>query len=457
VKIAERRSILIVMDFIGVNAAVLFSLALRPEYRLDPGLIFKRPHWFLILLALWFPLAYAFDCYDPKILGRFSETAKARIKTGLVASLIYLLIPFLTPTLPSSRLLFLSLPLFLVVLTVAVSGIYDLAHGRPFFLQRTLVIGAGRAGKEIAGVLREQGGDVYDIVGFVDDDPAKKDAVVDGIMVLGDRHALLDLIRKHQIKTLILAVKREVNGEFLQILTDCLELGVEIVPMPILYEKLTGRVPIEHVGSQWHAAMPLQNPGERLLWATTKRLMDIVSVSLGLICLAAAMPFISAAIYIDSPGPIFYTQMRVGKRGRAFKAYKFRSMRPDAEKGKAVWAAKNDSRVTRVGRILRKTHVDEFPQFWNILKGEMSVVGPRSERPEFVEELAREIPFYRVRHAVRPGMAGWGLVKQGYGGSKEEAVLKLQYDLYYIKHQSLWLDIVILIKTIIDTLTFRGR
>jgi lipopolysaccharide/colanic/teichoic acid biosynthesis glycosyltransferase len=132
-------------------------------------------------------------------------------------------------------------------------------------------------------------------------------------------------------------------------------------------------------------------------------------------------------------------------------------MRPDAEKGKAVWAARNDCRVTRVGRILRKTHVDEFPQFWNILKGEMSVVGPRSERPEFVEELAREIPFYRVRHCVRPGMAGWGLVKQGYGGSKEEAVLKLQYDLYYIKHQSLWLDIVILIKTIIDTLTFRGR
>jgi exopolysaccharide biosynthesis polyprenyl glycosylphosphotransferase len=457
------------MDFVAVNAALLFSLALRPEYRLDPQLIFTHPHWFLILGAIWFPLAYAFDCYDPRIAGRFSETAKARIKTGLIASFIYLLIPFLTPALPSSRLLFLSLPLFLVGLTIALSGIYDLARGRSLFLQRALVIGAGRAGKEIARVLREQGRGVYDIVGFVDDDQAKQGSTlrvemlnvqlsnVQTFNVLGDRHALLDLIRKHQIKTVILAVKREVNGEFLQILTDCLELGVEIVPMPVLYEKLTGRVPIEHVGSQWHAVMPLQNPGERLLWAAAKRLMDIVLVSLGLTCLAAAMPFIAAAIYIDSPGPIFYTQMRVGKRGRVFKAYKFRSMRPDAEKGKAVWAAKNDSRVTRVGGILRKTHVDEFPQFWNILKGEMSVVGPRSERPEFVEELTREIPFYRVRHAVRPGMAGWGLVKQGYGGSKEEAVLKLQYDLYYIKHQSLWLDIVILIKTIIDTLTFRGR
>jgi lipopolysaccharide/colanic/teichoic acid biosynthesis glycosyltransferase len=130
---------------------------------------------------------------------------------------------------------------------------------------------------------------------------------------------------------------------------------------------------------------------------------------------------------------------------------------PDAEKGEAVWAAETDERVTRVGRILRKTHVDEFPQFFNILRGEMSAVGPRPERPEFVEELAAEIPLYRVRHAVKPGMAGWGLVKQGYGSSKEDAVVKLQYDLYYIKHQSLWLDAAILLKTILDTVTFGGR
>jgi len=132
-------------------------------------------------------------------------------------------------------------------------------------------------------------------------------------------------------------------------------------------------------------------------------------------------------------------------------------MVPDAEKGKAVWAQENDKRVTRVGRILRKTHIDEFPQFINILKGEMSAVGPRSERPEFVKDLAREIPFYRLRHAVKPGMAGWGLVKQGYGASKEDAKVKLEYDLYYIKHQSLWLDVIILIKTIVDTLMMRGR
>jgi exopolysaccharide biosynthesis polyprenyl glycosylphosphotransferase len=203
--------------------------------------------------------------------------------------------------------------------------------------------------------------------------------------------------------------------------------------------------------------MPLQYPEAKPLNRLIKRTSDIILASLGILCWAPAFPFIALAIYLDSPGPIFYTQKRVGKGGRIFKAYKFRSMVPDAEKDKAVWAQENDPRVTRIGRFLRKTHIDEFPQFLNILKGEMSAVGPRAERPEFVDELVKEIPFYSMRHAVKPGMAGWGLVKQGYAASKEDARVKLEYDLYYIKHQSLWLDMVILFKTIVDTITFRGR
>ena len=194
-----------------------------------------------------------------------------------------------------------------------------------------------------------------------------------------------------------------------------------------------------------------------LFRSLVKRVMDLVLASIGLLLLGVATPCIAAAIYLDSPGPIFYTQDRVGKGGRRFKAYKFRSMVPDAETEEPVWAAKDDSRITGVGRFLRKTHIDEFPQFVNILKGDMSAVGPRPERPEFVEELARDIPFFRVRHAVRPGMAGWALIKLGYAASREATLLKLQYDLYYVKHQSLWLDIVILLKTIVDSLALRGR
>ncbi|RLA82151.1 MAG: hypothetical protein DRG31_07810 [Deltaproteobacteria bacterium] len=214
---------------------------------------------------------------------------------------------------------------------------------------------------------------------------------------------------------------------------------------------------MQFVGNSWYVAMPLDHPLTKPLNQAIKRIFDVVAASLGLAFLLPLFPIIAFAIYLDSPGPIFYTQLRVGRGGRLFRLYKFRSMVPDAEKEKPVWAREGDPRVTRVGRILRRTHLDEFPQLINILKGDMSAVGPRPERPEFVEELSKEIPFFRVRHAVKPGMAGWGLVKYGYASSKEDSLYKLQYDLYYIKHWSLWLDVVILLKTVIDTITFRGR
>jgi lipopolysaccharide/colanic/teichoic acid biosynthesis glycosyltransferase len=163
------------------------------------------------------------------------------------------------------------------------------------------------------------------------------------------------------------------------------------------------------------------------------------------------------AIVLDSWGPVFYLQERVGKGGRIFRTYKFRSMAPDAEQEGAVWAQERDPRATRVGRILRATHLDEWPQFLNVLRGDMSVVGPRPERPEFVERFVEEIPIYRLRHTLKPGMAGWGLIRQGYAGTKEDVLVRLQYDLYYIKHQSLWLDLFIIVKTIVHALTLKGR
>jgi len=282
-------------------------------------------------------------------------------------------------------------------------------RGSRLFNRRALIIGAGRAGRTIARTLGEHGDGTCQIIGFVDDDPAKEGTVIDigssdapGYKVLGNRHALPELISQHRIDTLILAITQKVDNELLGILMDCLELGVQIVPMPILYEQLTGRVPIEHVGDNWNIAMPLQHPGTRPFNRLIKRSSDIILALLGILCIAPFFPLIALAIYLDSPGPIFYTQTGVGKAGRVFKAYKFRSMVLGAEKKEAIWAQENDPRVTRVGRILRKAHIDEFPQFINILKGEMNAVGPRAERPEFEQELAQEIPLYKVRHAVKP-------------------------------------------------------
>jgi lipopolysaccharide/colanic/teichoic acid biosynthesis glycosyltransferase len=488
-RISERRLILMGLDLVVVVGALILALTLRPAYRLEPQLILQNPIWFLLLGVLWFLLAEAFDAYDLEVAGRFSTAALAVLKAGGLTAVVYQFIPYVTPPLPASRGLLFAFPALTLALVTAGRGLYVLALDQPMFQRRALIVGAGWAGQTIAQALEENGNGTYETVGFVDDDPEKfGTAVTRGQeerktrghgdspsppllpspalpltsssppVVLGDRYALSDLIERHGVNTLVLAITDEVDGELLQIMTDCLEQGVNIIPMPVLYEQLTGRVPVQHVGENWYAVMPILHPGTSATWPVVKRILDVVSAGFGAICLGLAFPFIALAIYLDSPGPIFYTQERVGKGGERFRVYKFRSMVPQAEQeGEAVWAEENDDRVTRVGRILRKMHVDEFPQFFNILKGEMSAVGPRPERPEFVEELAAEIPFYRVRHAVKPGMAGWGLVKQGYGSSKEDAVLKLQYDLYYIKHQSLWLDVVILLKTILDTVTFGGR
>jgi len=476
-RFSERRLLLRGLDLLAVNGALLLALGVWPRYRLDWRLAIEHPIWFLLLSVLWLLLAHAFDAYNLRVAARFPTTALAVFKAGLLTASIYLLTPRLTPVLPTRRSGLVAFPLLVIALLLVERSLYVFGLSQPLFRRRALIIGAGWAGRTIAQTLFQHSDGAYQIVGFIDDDPTKQGRVVtreqrdegkggkapsphplhSSYRVVGNRYALREFITQHQISTLILAITHEVNGELLQILMDCLELGVEIIPMPVLYEELTGRVPVEHVGGNWYVAMPIYHPGIGTLWPIVKRLMDVVLASIGLILLALATPFIALAIYLDSPGPIFYTQERVGKGGKTFRVYKFRSMVPDAEKGEAIWAQERDHRVTRVGRFLRRTHVDEFPQFLNILKGEMSAVGPRPERPEFAEQLAAEIPFYRVRHAVKPGMAGWGLVKQGYASSREDALLKLQYDLYYIKHQSLWLDIVILLKTIVDTVTLKGR
>ena len=500
-RVSERRLLLMTLDLLAVNSAWFLAPVLQPDHSLSGRLLSLGLFSFLLLSLLWLALAQAFDAYDLRVASRFSSAAPAVAKAGLLTVFIYAVAEFFWRTdLPLRGMALLAFPLLALVLLLAGRGLYVLALFQPRFRRPTLIVGAGWAGLAIAQALAEHGGSVYQVVGFVDDDPAKlgKGAWEPGsmgaqehgstgageqrsrgawehgrtrpstsapqppstlapLLVLGNRHTLPELIAQHHVATLVLAITHEVHGELLQTLMEALEMGVEIIPMPVLYGQLAGKVPVDHIGDNWYVAMPLDHLGTSSLWPIVKRVLDVLLASIGLLLLALAMPVIAAAIYLDSPGPIFYTQERVGKGGRIFRVYKFRSMVPDAEQGKAVWAKENDQRVTRVGRILRKTHVDEFPQFLNILKGDMSAVGPRPERPEFVEQLAAEIPFYRVRHAVRPGMAGWGLVKQGYGASREESLLKLQCDLYYIKHQSLWLDLVILLKTIVDAVSLRGR
>ncbi len=319
----------------------------------------------------------------------------------------------------------------------------------------------------------------YQIVGFIDDDPALSEKTVEiplseedysldnlnphaseyiSIPVLGGANDLIAITSEWDIPEVVLAITTDINTATFRSLMDCKELAIDISLMSELYENLTGRIPVEHIGDNWFVSLPMDSAETSIFYSIFSRMFDIFSASIGLIVLLPFFPLIALAIYIDSPGPIFYMQERVGKKGKKFTLYKLRTMIPDAElDGKAQRAMQNDPRVTRVGKWLRKFRLDEMPQLFNVLSGDMSAVGPRPERPSHLIELDKNVPFHRLRNAVKPGMAGWAVINFGYIDDLESARLRLQYDLYYVKHQSIMLDLIILIRTFGQVFLLRGR
>jgi len=461
-RISERKTLLVFIDLLLVNGATLFSLWLwtikDPLRPFSQEFILSQAPWFLSLTVLWLLLASVNDFYDLKTAANFLSSAFTLLRITAFMLLVYLLIYFFSPrdSLPRLFILFYAVLSF-ILLGLWRSG-YALFFSRLLFQRRAIIVGAGASGQTIVQTIRENLGPDYQMVGYIDDDLGKQGQVVEGLPVIGTHRDLASLVKAKDISEVILAITHNLHHELFRALMDCQEQGAQITPMPLLYEEITGKVPVEHIGDSWPVALPLDHASTGGFFPLLKRAMDLSITAIGLTVLVILLPLVALAIYIDSPGSIFYLQERVGKGGKTFRAIKFRSMILGSEEnGKAIWARERDARVTRVGRFLRATHIDELPQFINILRGEMSVVGPRPERPEFVAELEKRIPFYRLRHAVRPGMAGWGLVKYGYADSVEDALEKVQYDLYYIKHQSIYLDLLILAKTIGAMISFKGR
>jgi len=464
---SERHWLLRITDLLILNLALMATLALRLPYRFGLSAVRQAPLYFALLSFLWLVWSAFFDCYDLRRSSELGQAVWAAGRAALMSAVTYLVIPYITPDLLSSRL---SSVIFVGLLTVSLPlwrGLYAAVFFQPTFQQRILIVGAGKCGAELARALvaTPQPGDRrtglgVQVVGFIDDDPGKAGAQVAGIPVLGDRHALRRMITEHRIDIVVLAITHvpAVHPDLFQILLGCREQGIELEPMVRIYERLTGRVPVDHAGSNLDVILPAAQPAGRRLFLLLKRLTDVVLACLGLLATAMLSPWVALANRATSPGPLFYSQIRVGKGGRPFRLVKFRSMIPNAEESSgAVWAKEKDTRVTQVGRLLRKTRLDEMPQSWNVLRGQMSLVGPRPERPEFVAELMTRLPFYQARHAVRPGMTGWAQVCYGYGGSEQDSLMKLQYDLYYIKHQSIDLELAILIKTASVMLHLRGR
>ena len=308
--------------------------------------------------------------------------------------------------------------------------------------RQVLILGQGEFALTCQQVLLAEPRMAERVVGFVN----HPDSEPTGHPVLGTFDELPVLVERYKVGLIVVCLDDRRATLPVDLLLDLKVTGIEVIDGHRLFEKVTGRLSIDSL----RPSALIFSPGFKRHAGTAlvKRMVDVTIASVSLLAMAPCLLVVAMLIKVDSPGPVFYRQKRVGLNSQPFMIIKFRSMVDGAEMSGPRWAQKNDHRVSRVGRWLRKSRIDEIPQFLNVLKGEMSVIGPRPERPIFVEELRREIPYYDIRHTIRPGITGWAQVMFGYAASREDSHLKFQYDLYYIKNQSFWLDLKTLGKTV---------
>ena len=453
---SERRLALLIGDAAAVVTAVLLALwtwSITAGHPYDAEFLRERSEWFatvpvwLILLTPTRQVGVAMDS---------RRTAHGILGAGATMLVIYLGAFFYSggEHLPRLMALYLFWDAMLLVFAVRIVALWSLT--RAPFSRRVLVVGSGQALLTALELLKETSFRDAELVGVSSTDPA-----TNRWTDVGPPADIDHIARRLSITDLIVAFDGrhdEVDDQWVKRLLRCQESGTHVGRLSQIYEDTLGRVPVQHVGSSWLLANFLDVAQFRDASPLAKRLFDIVAATalaaLGLL----VVPLIALAIVISSGRPVLYRQQRLGRGGRPFQITKFRTMRRDAESdGEAKWSTPNDPRITGVGRLLRRTRLDELPNLISVLKGDMSMVGPRPERPEFIEQLEREVPLYRARLIVAPGLTGWAQVNWAYGDSVRDAAMKLEYDLYYIKHQSVSFDALILARTIGTILRFGGR
>ncbi len=408
-------------------------------------------------LAAFFCLAafYLFDLYDFLVMHDRRELV-LRLIQALGLAWIVLAFSFYTfqGLMLGRGVSLIALPIALALMVLWRVSIHWLL-GHPAFGERILIVGSGNLAVEVAREVLNRPDAGYRIVGFVGTDADMLGKSLINPRVIGMTDQLDEIVKRENIDRIVVAMgERRGQLPTNKLLKLSLAGQINIEEGASFYERITGRVSLNMLRPSW---LIFTGRGRQAKIAEVTRNVAHWLVALMGAILSLPIVLVTAVlIKLESKGPVFYKQERVGKNGRTFVLAKFRSMRTDAEASGPVWASKKDNRTTRVGRVIRKIRVDEIPQFWNILKGEMSFVGPRPERPHFVAQLAEEIPFYEQRHLIAPGLTGWAQIKYPYGASIEDARQKLQYDLFYIKNHGLFLDAIIMFETIKIILFGRG-
>ena len=455
-EVSERKVLLRIMDLVMVFLAI-YALNLYPEFEY---IQFNQENLVaLVLLGIYISVfASIFELYDLQKASTIETTFRNIVITTSTVVLFYLLTPILSPYLPEERIQIVYFYLAIIVSILVWRFLYINLIETPRFYKRVLLVAEVSNIDGLVNALKTSDPN-YKIVGFINSEESTTESVkFKGLREFAAKE-FLDTIEKERISEVLVASfnSEAIIAEVYHDLILLLERGFKIREYTQVYEELLHKVPIQFVGKDFYKYFPFSRSNENKLYIFFHRAFDIIIALVGLLLGLVVLPFILIGNMIGNKGPLFYSQERVGRNSTPFRILKLRTMVVNAEKDGVKWAQKNDKRITAFGKFLRRSRLDEIPQFINVLKGEMSIIGPRPERPFFVNELSRIIPFYETRHIIKPGLTGWAQVSTRYGASIEDSLTKLQYDLYYIKHRSIFLDFSITIKTLSTILYYRGQ
>ena len=454
--ISERKILLRIVDLVSILLVLSFiSIKFDFDYF---TITTENWSWVFVLVLYISVFGTVFELYDLQKSSKLDKVLANIVLTASITVLFYILTPFFTPFLPSNRIQILYFYLAIIIALFLWRWLYIKFITTPRFYKKVLLVGEISNIETIVSAFKNSDPN-YKIVGFINCEAKTNDGITYKGVLEYQPEDIHRVIQEENISEIVVASynAETITSEIYLDLIVLLERGFPIKEYTQVYEDITYRVPVQFVGKDFYKYFPFSRSNQNKLYQFFHRFFDLIISLIGAAICISLIPFIFLGNLIANKGPIIYSQDRVGKNGKIFQMLKFRTMIVDAEKEGAVWAIKNDSRVTNFGKFLRRSRLDEMPQFFNILRGDMSLIGPRPERPYFVKELSKVIPFYETRHIIKPGLTGWAQVKVRYGSTVEDSLLKLQYDLYYIKHRSFFLDANVIIKTLSTMIFFRGQ